>query len=277
MDVCSLLANEPMPTAAGQIEAFVWSASGTILLESLASSFPTVIAYIIDTPRTTSTSTFMSNMLYACSILYKTKLPMVLVFNKTDVQDAGFAQEWMSDFDAFQTALDRDRGSGADDGATGTGYMGSLVGSMGLVLDEFYSHLRVVGVSARLGTGIDDFFAAVQEKATEFRQDYQPELERRRADRDERRKRAREKELERLMKGMGVTPKGGEVGDGDGDGGEDEEEDYDDDDDVDPDDLPDAPRTDDGGLQARYQDALGADMLEAEASFAKHLHSQRGA
>ena len=66
----------------GQIEVFVWSASGEILLSSLASTFPTVIAYIIDTPRTTSTSTFMSNMLYACSILYKTKLPMILVFNK---------------------------------------------------------------------------------------------------------------------------------------------------------------------------------------------------
>ena len=79
----------------GQIEVFVWSASGTILLESLASSFPTIIAYIIDTPRTASTSTFMSNMLYACSILYKTKLPMILVFNKTDVKDAAFAKEWI--------------------------------------------------------------------------------------------------------------------------------------------------------------------------------------
>ncbi|KAI5292291.1 hypothetical protein KEM55_007914 [Ascosphaera atra] len=66
----------------GQIEVFVWSASGSILLETLASTFPTVIAYVIDTPRTASTSTFMSNMLYACSILYKTKLRMGLVFNK---------------------------------------------------------------------------------------------------------------------------------------------------------------------------------------------------
>merc|ERR1711939_1141479 len=72
----------------GQIEVFVWSASGSILLSSLASSFPTVIAYVIDTPRTTeNTSTFMSNMLYAISILYKTKLPMILVFNKTDVKE----------------------------------------------------------------------------------------------------------------------------------------------------------------------------------------------
>ena len=50
----------------GQIEVFTWSASGQIISDSFASTFPTVIAYIIDTPRTTDPSTFMSNMLYAC-------------------------------------------------------------------------------------------------------------------------------------------------------------------------------------------------------------------
>ncbi|OXT09924.1 hypothetical protein B9K03_11930, partial [Rothia sp. Olga] len=48
----------------GQIECFVWSASGSIITESFASSFPTVIAYLIDTPRNTNPTTFMSNMLY---------------------------------------------------------------------------------------------------------------------------------------------------------------------------------------------------------------------
>ena len=105
----------------GQIEVFVWSASGTILLESLASSFPTVIAYVIDTPRTASTSTFMSNMLYACSILYKTKLPMILVFNKTDVKDCAFAREWMTDYDAFQAALRADEEGNAFGGVEGSG------------------------------------------------------------------------------------------------------------------------------------------------------------
>jgi len=86
----------------GQIEIFTWSASGAIITETLAASFPTVIAYIIDTPRTTNSSTFMSNMLYACSILYKTKLPFVLVFNKTDVVSHEFAIDWMTDNEAFQ-------------------------------------------------------------------------------------------------------------------------------------------------------------------------------
>ena len=31
----------------------------------------------------------------ACSILYKTKLPLILVFNKCDVQSNEFALEWM--------------------------------------------------------------------------------------------------------------------------------------------------------------------------------------
>ena len=123
----------------GQIEVFVWSASGSILLDSLASSFPTVIAYIIDTPRTSSTSTFMSNMLYACSILYKTKLPMILVFNKTDVRDAEFAKEWMTDFEAFQAALRAEEASG---NGGGSGYMGKQFGSAMFFLPESsYMHL----------------------------------------------------------------------------------------------------------------------------------------
>ena len=77
----------------GQIEIFTWSASGAIITEAFASTFPTVIAYVVDTPRSTNPVTFMSNMLYACSILYKTRLPMVLVFNKTDVAQHQFALE----------------------------------------------------------------------------------------------------------------------------------------------------------------------------------------
>eukprot|EP00824_Muranothrix_gubernata_P019662 TRINITY_DN3953_c0_g1_i1.p1 TRINITY_DN3953_c0_g1~~TRINITY_DN3953_c0_g1_i1.p1 ORF type:complete len:120 (+),score=15.82 TRINITY_DN3953_c0_g1_i1:141-500(+) len=50
----------------GQIEIFTWSASGTIITESLAQSWPTVLVYVVDTPRTTSPVTFMSNMLHAC-------------------------------------------------------------------------------------------------------------------------------------------------------------------------------------------------------------------
>ncbi|KAL7543901.1 hypothetical protein ACHAXR_013424 [Thalassiosira sp. AJA248-18] len=78
----------------GQIEAFTWSASGTIVTSSLATAFPTVLAFVVDTPRcAASVHTFMSNMLYACSMLYRAKLPMVVVLNKTDVVGCEFIKE----------------------------------------------------------------------------------------------------------------------------------------------------------------------------------------
>jgi GTPase SAR1 family protein len=188
----------------GQIEVFVWSASGNILLSSLASSFPTVIAYIIDTPRSTeNTSTFMSNMLYAISILYKTKLPMILVFNKTDVKSEEGAVDWMRDFESFQAAVQREE----DDQREGGGYMGPLLNSMSLVLEEFYNHLSVVGVSSMTGDGIEDFFEAVETKKHEFETNYQPELERRRQEAEVQKGQIREQEVSRMMHDMSVSSK----------------------------------------------------------------------
>lgn len=77
----------------GQIEIFTWSASGAIITEAFASTFPTVVTYVVDTPRSQNPTTFMSNMLYACSILYKTRLPLILAFNKVDVAQHQFAVE----------------------------------------------------------------------------------------------------------------------------------------------------------------------------------------
>jgi hypothetical protein len=228
----------------------------------------------------------MSNMLYACSILYKTKLPMILVFNKTDIKDASFAKEWMTDYDAFQAALKEDEMSnafggneGSGDGmGMGSGYMGSLLNSMSMMLEEFYRHLSVVGVSSMTGHGVDDFFAAVAEKADEFRKDYQPELDKRRQDRDESKRKAREKELDKMMKGMSVSGASGaaDVEEKkprvDAGGDEDESDDVDIEDREDDDDMVD--EGDQEGLQARYE-ALAGGSLEADASFAKFLQSQR--
>lgn len=86
----------------GQIEVFTWSASGNIITEALASQCPTVVVYVMDSVRSTNPVTFMSNMLYACSILYKTKLPFIVVMNKIDVVDNQYAVEWMEDFEVFQ-------------------------------------------------------------------------------------------------------------------------------------------------------------------------------
>lgn len=189
----------------GQIECFIWSASGSIISEALASTFPTMIAYIVDTPRNSSPATFMSNMLYACSILYKTKLPMIVVFNKTDVKKADFAKEWMTDFESFQLAL-RDNEELNDENG-GSGYMSSLVNSMSLMLEEFYSTLDVVGCSAYTGEGFDEFLDAVDRKVDEFNEFYKSERERIIKEKQEDEKRKKEKELSTLMKDLGVSDK----------------------------------------------------------------------
>ncbi|KAF8197098.1 XPA-binding protein 1 [Pholiota molesta] len=190
----------------GQIEIFTWSASGAIITDAVASSLPTVVAYIIDTPRTTAPATFMSNMLYACSILYKTKLPFILVFNKTDVQSHDFAVEWMSDFEEFQAALASH--SGARDAEGEPTYMNSLMNSMSLVLDEFYKNLKAVGVSSVTGDGFKEFFEAVEASREEYENDYLPELQRAREQREKTLDQAKEKakadNLARAMKDIAI-------------------------------------------------------------------------
>ncbi|KAH7333887.1 hypothetical protein B0J17DRAFT_721116 [Rhizoctonia solani] len=185
----------------GQIEIFTWSASGAILTDALAAAGPACLVYIIDTPRCVAPATFMSNMLYACSILYKTRLPFIIVFNKTDVTPHEFAVEWMSDFEAFQAALASREHRDADGEPT---YMSSLMNSMSLVLDEFYRHLKPVGVSSATGAGVADFFKAVDEARDEYEKNYKPELERLRKERDDKLSATKKDSIDRLMKDLSV-------------------------------------------------------------------------
>lgn len=190
----------------GQIECFIWSASGAIITEAFASTFPTVIAYIVDTPRNSSPTTFMSNMLYACSILYKTKLPMIIVFNKSDVKNADFAKEWMQDFETFQRALSADQELNGEDG-TSSGYMSSLVNSMSLMLEEFYSQLDVVGVSSYTGEGFDEFLGAVDNKVDEYNEYYKAERERILKEKEEKENKRQSSSLNKLMKDLDIKDK----------------------------------------------------------------------
>lgn len=144
----------------GQIEIFTWSASGNVISTSFSDKWPTVMVYVVDAVRCIDPNTFISNMLYACSIMYKSKLPFVLVFNKIDLQPSEMFIEWMTDFEAFQQAL--------HEGEREASFSTSLVHSMSLVLEEFYAQMQTVSVSATTGQGMDEFMRVVQKAALEW-------------------------------------------------------------------------------------------------------------
>uniref|UniRef100_A0A383VW06 GPN-loop GTPase n=1 Tax=Tetradesmus obliquus TaxID=3088 RepID=A0A383VW06_TETOB len=175
----------------GQIEIFTWSASGQLVTDLFASSMPTVVMYVIDTPRCTAPQTFMSNMLQAVSILYKTKLPMLLAFNKVDVSRHEFALEWMADFEAYSAALEAD-----------ASYAATLSRSLSLVLEEFYDGMRCVGLSALTGEGMDELFKALGECVQEYQQFYVPELQAKQQRKEALEQKRREKEMAKLRADM---------------------------------------------------------------------------
>jgi hypothetical protein len=145
----------------GQLEVFSWSASGKLITDSFSIIFPSILIYIIDIPRCNNPNTFSSNMLYALSIMYKMKLPLLIAFNKVDVTKDNKVIEWMQDFQSLQDALRK-----KDD------YISTFSSSLSLLLAEFYKTIKYVSVSSKTGEGFDELIS----KCEEIRKKYQDEV-----------------------------------------------------------------------------------------------------
>lgn len=156
--ICNMRAHEHehfFVDTPGQIEIFTWSASGMIVTEMLASDFCTTILFVLDTPQCQNPQFLTSNLLQAVSVLYRSRLSVVLVFNKIDVASHNPLTEWLSDMNLFQNELD-----------TGKSYAATLSQSLNMILKEFYDHLKIVGVSAAKGNGIQELVDILQNSYT---------------------------------------------------------------------------------------------------------------
>ena len=145
----------------GQLEVFSWSASGKLITDSFSLIFPSILIYIIDIPRCSNPNTFSSNMLYALSIMYKMKLPLIIAFNKLDLAKENKVIEWMQDYQSLQNALRL-----KDD------YISTFSSSLSLLLAEFYKTIKYVSVSSTTGEGFDDLLI----KCEEIRKKYEEEV-----------------------------------------------------------------------------------------------------
>ena len=112
-------------------------------------------------PRCSNPNTFSSNMLYALSIMYKMKLPLLIAFNKADIAKNSKVTEWMDDYESLQAVLKK-----KDD------YMSTFSSSLSLLLAEFYKTIKFVKVSSKTGEGFDDLI----KKCEEIKQKYQEEV-----------------------------------------------------------------------------------------------------
>lgn len=154
----------------GQIEVFTWSASGQLITEALASTFPTVVLFVADTTRCTSPQTFMSTMLYSSSIMFKTQLPLMIALNKVDVLECSFVLDWMKDSDALADAV---RGNKS--------YSATLTQSLSLFVHEFYENMKCVGVSAVSGEGCPELHAGLDRLRVQFDEEFLPLVEAKKA------------------------------------------------------------------------------------------------
>ncbi|KAL8445552.1 hypothetical protein Emed_005510 [Eimeria media] len=171
----------------GQIEVFTWSASGSLITEALAATFPTCIVYTVDACRSQAPNTLLSNMVHACSVLYRHKLPFLAALNKIDAQEDSRCLQWIRDYDLFQEALlEDDR------------YMGSLGRSTALALCSFYENIEILPLSAITKQGFEKLPVHLEKLRKEYQDSFLPYLMEQRAAAQRRKLKQQQEQLKKF-------------------------------------------------------------------------------
>ena len=169
------------------------------MTDALAASLPTCVLFVIDAPRCSAPgpTALVANLLQAASILYRTRLPLLLAFNKADVGGADAVASWVSDWEKLDEALSKEKA-----------YAASLARSLSLVLDEFTSALPHVAVSAATGQGMPELVEALEECRKRYYEEYRPGVDAARQARTEAEAARRAAELEKLSLDGGIGDEG---------------------------------------------------------------------
>lgn len=142
----------------GQLEAFTWSSPGNVLISTMKAlpEYTVKILYIIDSYESQDAGVFMSNMIYAASLMAKFQVETVAVFNKNDLAGSEKILRWIRDYQEFQESL-------SDDVIVNCTYR-----SMALHFEEFYRSIETVSVSALCGAGKSEFIEKVVDRKPEI-------------------------------------------------------------------------------------------------------------
>ncbi|AFM97890.1 hypothetical protein EHEL_021360 [Encephalitozoon hellem ATCC 50504] len=133
----------------GQIEAFTWSSPGYVLIETLKTIGSVILIYTVDSVSSHKHAVFMSNMMYAASLMCRYEVETLCLFNKKDLTESKVLEEWISDYESFRDSLNEEN------------MFSPVLGSMALYFEEFYNSMTSVSVSSHTGSGKSDFFDAV--------------------------------------------------------------------------------------------------------------------
>lgn len=137
----------------GQVEMFTTSVSGHIITKCLSAMPNTQVhlLYVVDGESAQNPQCFISNMVFAASIYFYFKEPLIILVNKSDLPGVEKVSEWAKDMDLFTETLSQEE------------YTTSVIRSMALWTEEFYQMLPMCMVSSSFGTGKNALFKKIAE------------------------------------------------------------------------------------------------------------------